>query len=483
VNTVTFTDRNGLTAVWRTWINGVARDTKLDEIKVSDQSFSFRMHYSAEYISHWRGKFVNDNELKMTVIEDDGTPDDTRVFRRASLQEVAQAIAGAPRNLKTQKIALPQLRALPTNSLAPTPPMGWNSWNHFREAIDDKVVREMADALVSSGLRDAGYMFLNIDDGWQGRRDQNGVLHPNIKFPDMKALADYVHAKGLKLGIYSSAGPLSCAGYVGSHGYEAEDAETFARWRVDLLKYDWCSAFEIYKAQPEMQALYQKMGEALQATGRPIVYSLCQYGLFDVGSWGRKVGGNLWRTGGDTVAGNRWASISARFESNGQSDENGPGGWNDPDMMLIGNGGLSEEEQRTHMTLWAMLAAPLILGNDLRLMTPAVRAIVTNREVIAVDQDALGKQGRPVYRDGFLEIWTKPLADGATALALFNRGDAPATIKAKWAELGLSGPQRVRDLWKQTDLGHIDEGYEIDIAAHDSVLLKVVRNQDERFTE
>jgi alpha-galactosidase len=370
----------------------------------------------------------------------------------------------------TDKIALPPLRVLRANGLALTPPMGWSSWNHFAVNIDERVIRDVADAMVTNGLRDAGYTYVNIDDGWQGRRDVHGELHSNSKFPDMKALADYLHSKGLRLGIYSSPAPVSCAGYAGSHGHETEDAATFARWGVDFLKYDWCSAGEIYTTRAEMQALYQTMGAALQATGRPIVYSLCQYGLFDVGRWGRKVGANLWRTSGDIS--DSWAGMSNNgFEEHGDRARSGPGGWNDPDMLEIGNGGMSLVEYRTHMTLWSMLAAPLILGNDIRAMTSDVRAILSNKEVIAVDQDPVGRSGQPVAHFGSTELWLKPLSDRSTAVALFNRADTPSTMDIRWFSLGLRRVMRVRDLWSQTDLGSL-ESYRADVPAHGSVLLK-----------
>jgi alpha-galactosidase len=222
-----------------------------------------------------------------------------------------------------------------------------------------------------------------------------------------------------------------------------------------------------------MQALYQKMGAALQATRRPIVFSLCQYGWFDVGSWGRKVGGNLWRTGNDSIEAKRWAAISARFENDGKPEDSGPGGWNDPDMMLIGNGGLNIDEIRTHMTLWSMLAAPLIIGNDLRTMTADEKSALMNPEIIAVDQDALGQQGRRILKHGKSEIWTKPLRDGGTAVAVFNRADTKSAIEAKWSTLGLADKEHAWDLWSRRDLGTINGAYTVVVPAHGTALLKV----------
>jgi alpha-galactosidase len=451
-----------------------ANKETVTDIELRGTSLSFKVG-GWEDKAFWSGQFNQKDRIKMDLIDAvDGHVWQARTLRRASLPELARIKSDAPTNLITHKIPLPVLHDLPFNGLAITPPMGWNSWNHFKEAVDDEAIRRMADALVSSGLRDAGYVYINIDDGWQGRRDERGLLRPNSKFPDMKALADYVHAKGLKLGLYNSPGPVTCSGYVGSHGYEDEDAKALAEWGIDYFKYDWCSAGSLYSTQPEMQALYQKMGAALQATGRPIVFSLCQYGLFDVGSWGRKVGGNLWRTGNDSIEARRWAAISARFESDGKPEDSGPGGWNDPDMMLIGNGGLNVDEIRTHMALWSMLAAPLIIGNDLRTMTTDEKSALMNPEIIAVDQDALGRQGRRILKHGKSEIWTKPLKDGGTAVAVFNRADTKSTVEANWSALGLADKENARDLWRHRDLGTIIGAYKVVVPAHGTALLKVV---------
>jgi alpha-galactosidase len=301
----------------------------------------------------------------------------------------------------------------------------------------------------------------------------------------MKALADYVHAKGLKFGIYTTPGPVSCGGYVGSHGYETQDAQTFARWGVDFVFNDVCSAVAIYKTVPEMQALHQKMSEALRATGRPIIYKVHDaINVFDDGraveSWGRKVGANLWRTGEDSVDGDRWTSVSQRFERDGKPEDVGLGGWNDADTLLIGLSGvttaykpLTVEESRTHMTLWSILASPLILGNDVRNMTDDVKSILLNKEVIAVDQDSMGKQGRRIAQHELSEIWAKPLADGSMAIALFNRGAVESNISVNWADLGLTGVRTVRDLWRHADLGERSGGYSALVPSHGSVLLRV----------
>ncbi|WP_200922292.1 glycoside hydrolase family 27 protein [Sphingomonas sp. Leaf17] len=392
--------------------------------------------------------------------------------RRVTPAELATVERDAPRPDNMTKLPLPALHDVGVKNLAPTPPMGWNSWNVFREAVDDAAVRAMADRLVATGLRDAGYRYVTIDDGWQGKRDAAGVLHPNAKFPDMKGLVDYIHARGLKVGIYSSPGPVTCTGYIGSHGHEKQDAKTYAAWGVDLLKYDWCSASNIYDTKTEMQAQYQKMGDALAETGRAIVYSLCQYGLFDVGSWGNRVGGHLWRTGGDSIEGDLWHAIDFRFDHNGNAAHAGPSAWNDADMMLVGIDGLTPEEYRTHYTLWTMAASPIILGNDLRTMTPATKALVANREVIAIDQDPLGIQGRRVSQDGKTEIWTKRLADGSTAVALFNRGDAPAAMTVRWGgAVGVAQPKMLRDVWRGADLP-VRPSYTTTVPRHGAILLR-----------
>ena len=358
--------------------------------------------------------------------------------------------------------------------LASAPPMGWNSWNKFAEKIDDKTVREIADAMVSNGMKDAGYVYVNIDDAWEGERDAEGNIHSNRKFPDMKALADYVHSKGLKIGIYSSPGPKTCAGYEGSYQHEQQDAKTWAAWGMDYLKYDWCSAEKVY-APSDMQAAYKKMSDALKATGRPIVYSLCQYGLQKVWEWGASVGGNLWRTTDDIR--DTWSSMSSiGFDQQaGHEKYAGPGHWNDPDMLEIGNGGMGTAEYRTHMSLWAMLAAPLLAGNDLSSMSDETRKILTNKEIIAIDQDKLGRQGYRIAKEGSAETWIKPLENGDMALAFFNRGDRIATVQAYSEILGLKGKHKVRDLWAQADVGSFRDYYSRDVAPHGVVMLRVAR--------
>lgn len=356
------------------------------------------------------------------------------------------------------------------DKLAATPPMGWNSWNHFADRVDDATIRATADALVSTGLRDAGYIYLNIDDTWAGKRDASGVMHPNEKFPDMKALADYVHSKGLKLGIYSGPGPKTCAGYEGSLGHEEQDAQTYAQWGIDYLKYDWCQ--QPPQRVEDMKNAYMKMHDALVKTGRPIVLSLCQYGWHKVWEWGPSVGGNLWRTTGDiTDRYNSMAEIG--FNQNGLETFAGPGHWNDPDMLEVGNGGMNEDEYRTHFSLWAMLAAPLIMGNDLTRMTPYTIEILTNREVIAVDQDPLGKQGFRVAQEGPFEVWMKPMADGSKVVALFNRQRTAEQITANFAQIGIHSDATVRDLWLKKDVGTFKGSYSAYVPPHGVVLVRI----------
>jgi alpha-galactosidase len=354
-----------------------------------------------------------------------------------------------------------------SSQLAATPPMGWNSWNHFAEKVTDADVRAAADALVATGMRDAGYIYVNVDDTWEGKRDAQGNIHPNDKFPDMKALGDYVHSKGLKFGIYSSPGPKTCAKYEGSYGHEQQDADAYAAWGVDFLKYDLCGLREImdiYKPQPDMKKAssimrdaYVKMHEALVKTGRPIVYSICQYGSDSVWDWAAAAGGTLWRTTDDISDSFRSMALIG-FSQAGLEKYAGPGHWNDPDMLEIGNGGMSADEYRTQMSLWAILAAPLLAGNDLSKMDETTSSILMNREVIAVDQDSLGAQG---FRLAPLQTWVRPLAGGAKALAIFNfvTDDVPQPVTVQLKDLGFTGPVHARDLWAHKDLGVLEESF------------------------
>ena len=378
--------------------------------------------------------------------------------------------------------ALPRPAA--AQQVALTPPMGWNSWNYFAEKVDDKGVRAAADEIVATGMKDAGYIYVNIDDTWQGERDASGVIHPNAKFPDMKALADYVHSKGLKIGIYSSPGPKTCAGYAGSLGHEEQDAKTYAEWGIDYLKYDLCSFIPavMEKQAPNdkaaqmrlMHAAYDKMGKALKATGRPIVYSLCQYGWDAPWEWAPALGGNLWRTTGDINP--HWDRIYAILSQQaGLEKYAGPGHWNDPDMLEVGNGKLTPAENRAHFSMWAMLAAPLLAGNDLPNMKPEIKAILTNRDVVAIDQDRLGEQASRAYSDGEVEVWTRHLSGGALAVAVLAAGDsrfATHPFHLDLTRLGLHGEQTGKDLWtgKEVDL---TQNMPIEIGSHDVLLVRI----------
>jgi alpha-galactosidase len=368
--------------------------------------------------------------------------------------------------------------------VALTPPMGWNSWNHFHCGVSEDVVRAQARAMATNGMKAAGYRYVNVDDCWQGGRDAHGNIQPNSKFPDMKGLADYVHSLGLKFGVYSSPGPKTCGGYTGSYGHELQDARTYASWGVDYLKYDWCSASRVYEPN-QMQAVYRKMSNDLRSTGRPIVYSLCQYGLEQVWRWGASVGGNSWRTTGDINASyTRMAYIG--FGQNGLQSFAGPGHWNDPDMLEIGNTmlvpgrngtrrmeGLNVDEDRTQMSLWSILAAPLLAGNDLTTMDPEVLKILTNREVIAVDQDLRGIEGHRIWQQGPLEVWMKPLADGSFAVGLFNRGTGPAQMTVNFRDIGVMGPVTVRDLWQHKEMGTFNGSYSAEVSKHGVVMIRV----------
>jgi len=372
------------------------------------------------------------------------------------------------------------------STTAPTPPMGWNSWNHFAGRVTDADVRSAADMLVSSGMRDAGYVYVNVDDTWEGNRDAQGLLHTNSKFPDMKALGDYIHSKGLKFGIYSSPGDKTCGGYAASLGHEEQDARMYASWGVDFLKYDLCSFQDnMAKAQAEhpgnpniekdmMIAAYRRMGDAIKATGRPILYSLCQYGVDQPWEWGPELGANMWRTT-DDIDDSYGRMIAIGFSQAGLSKYAGPGHWNDPDMLEIGNGKMSEDEYRTHMTLWVLLAAPLLAGNDLSKMTEADKSLLMNKEAIAVDQDPLGKQGDRLYESGDLDVWTKPLSGGRVAVGFFNRSWSTRKVSVDLREIGFGNGAHVRDVWKMKDLGHLSGLVTDTLPKHGATLLIVGR--------
>lgn len=399
------------------------------------------------------------------------------------------------------------------DKIALTPPMGWNSWNCFAGAVDDGKIRSAADAMVASGLADHGWTYINIDDFWQvhrdskdptlqgPHRDSQGRILPNPRFPDMKALAEYVHGKGLRIGLYSSPGPWTCGGCVASFDHEMLDAQQYAAWGFDYLKYDWCSynpkmesqrtiskslaaadswTATVPKDRIQFMRPYAIMHDALMAQPRDIVYSLCQYGMGDVWEWGAQVGGNCWRTTGDIT--DTWGSMSGiGFGQAGHEKYGGPGHWNDPDMLVVGRLGwgklrptrLTPNEQYTHISLWCLLSAPLLIGCDLSQLDEFTLNLLSNDEVIEVSQDPLGQQAARLSRSDTTEIWGKQMEDGSKAVGLFNRGEGETTITADWKTLGLSGKHRVRDLWRQRDLGTFDDSFQVTVPRHGVVLVRI----------
>ncbi len=384
-----------------------------------------------------------------------------------------------------------------TGKLAPTPPMGFNTWNTFQTKIDEVMLREMVDVFVSSGMRDAGYQYFVLDDGWMAMaRDQNGnIIADPVKFPHgMKAFADYVHSKGLKFGIYNCAGTKTCAGYPGTRGHEYEDARAYASWGVDFLKYDWCNTDSLNA--PEA---YKTMSAALRATGRPIVFSICEWGNHNPWLWAKGVG-ELYRSTGDIGANfivrksvGNWMPQSVVSILNLQEDirqYNGPNHWNDPDMLEVGNG-MSYEEDKAHFSLWCMLAAPLAAGNDLRKMSPETRSILTNKKMIAIDQDSLGFAAFKMPLPDSLEVWVKPLKNGELALCFFNRTETTRKINLNWQELKIDDqfsnthirfekPAEgktayiISDLWQPgKNLGVADNNFIRELAPHSVIVLKL----------
>ncbi|KAL8041688.1 hypothetical protein ABFX02_09G000300 [Erythranthe guttata] len=352
------------------------------------------------------------------------------------------------------------------NGLGLTPQMGWNSWNHFQCNIEEKLIRETADAMVSTGLSALGYEYINLDDCWAelNRDSQGNFVAKASTFPSgIKALADYVHGKGLKLGIYSSAGTQTCSNQMpGSLGYEEQDAKTFASWGIDYLKYDNCNNNNI---SPKER--YPVMGKALLNSGRSIFYSLCEWGQEDPATWAKSVG-NSWRTTGDIV--DNWDSMTSRADINDQwASYAGPGGWNDPDMLEVGNGGMTTEEYRSHFSIWALVKAPLIIGCDIRSMDKTTLALLSNKEVIAVNQDKLGIQGKKIKKDGDLEVWGGALSENRVALVLWNRGSSQATITAYWSDLGLNSTTvaDARDLWAHSTQTSVQGQISATVASHD----------------
>ena len=383
------------------------------------------------------------------------------------------------------------------HQLALTPQMGWNSWNAYGMANDAKRTRAAADAMVKSGLAAKGFMYINIDDGWQNGRTADGEIKTTEKFGDMKTIADYVHSRGLRFGVYSSPGPKTCGGHTGSFGHEVRDANTYARWGVDYLKYDWCSYSQEVPKHPDLEQFikpYRLMGEALRKSGRDIFFSLCQYGMGHVWTWAGKspVWGNSYRISGDIN--DSWGAMT----SNGFSADGmlfpfaGLGHWNDPDMLVVGWGyfedgplhwtKLTPHEQLTHITLWCMLAAPLLLGCDLEKLNKFTTDLMTNTEVLAVNQDELGVQAQRVDRQGSVEVWARPLWDGTVAVAIFNLGPVPrmASIPSwdmvdpvlRRGEKSMRGKQPIRDLWQRKNLG-VKASFSATIPVHSAIMLKI----------
>jgi alpha-galactosidase len=365
----------------------------------------------------------------------------------------------------------------PKPELANTPPMGWNSWNKFGCNIDEAKIRGVADALASSGMKEAGYQYIIIDDCWQKDRAVDGTIQADPeRFPSgIKALADYVHSKGLKFGLYSDAGAKTCGGHPGSAGYEFQDARTWAAWGVDYVKYDWC-----YTGTRDAEAAYTIMAKALRASGRDIVLSICEWGDNKPAEWAYKAG-HLWRTTGDIRdswdkdQGNNHSFLWILDHNADLWKSAGPNQWNDPDMLEVGNGGMTDTEYRSHFSLWAMLAAPLIAGNDLSNMHQATLDILTNRDVIAVDQDKLGQQGRRVAQSGETEVWVRPLAGGDRAVVLFNRSTAVKTVAVDWEALQWAPGQKatVKDLWSKKSATNVKAHYSAEVPAHGVVMVRL----------
>lgn len=367
--------------------------------------------------------------------------------------------------------------------LALTPPMGWNSWNVWAGAVNQQRVQDAGQAMIDSGLADVGYSTVNIDDTWEGPRGADGMITANQKFPDMKGLADSLHAMGLHIGIYSGPGPTTCAGFPASYRHEKDDATAYAKWGFDYLKYDWCSYGEISKGDTryELEKPYLVMSDCLRQSGRDIVFSLCQYGMGDVWNWGRFVGGNLWRTTGDIN--DSWGSMSdIAFAHSDRGAGIAPGGWNDPDMLVVGRLGwgdnphpthLTPNEQITHITMWSLLAAPLLIGCDMTHMDQFTKDVLENPEVVDVDQDPLGHPATRLAKHGDLEVWGRRVV-GGWAIGLMNRGPEATEVSVDWAkDLKVAGRKTVRDLWLREDKGQFSESYSAKVPAHGANLILV----------
>lgn len=387
------------------------------------------------------------------------------------------------------------LKIVVGDRIALTPPMGWNGYNRFADSIDDITVRKSADAMISTGLVNHGWVYINIDDGWSMKpgsndplrngapRDANGMINPNGKFPDMKGMTDYIHAKGLKAGLYSSPGYLTCSKYAASYQYEDNDALQWAKWGFDYIKYDYCSYGEVAKSNSleTQKKPYGVLRKSLDKVDRDIVFSFSQYGVGDTWKWGDSIGGNSWRTTGDLI--DTWQSVSEiGFTQVGLHPYAGPGHWNDPDMLVVGLLGWGEveypsrlraDEQYTHISLWSLLAAPLMIGCDISKMDAFTKNLFTNDEVIEINQDPLGRQAAQLSKIGDLEIWAKDMEDGTKAVGLFNRSEHAASVKANWKLLGLSGKQTVRDVWRQKDEGVFTDAFSAVVPGHGVKLITI----------
>lgn len=396
-----------------------------------------------------------------------------------------------------------EFRIVCGDRLALTPHMGWNSWYIWENNVTDRIMREAADAMVSTGMMDHGYSYVNIDDCWSVKpsskdstllgepRDKNGMINSNKRFPDMKALTDYIHSKGLKAGIYTSPGPYTCGGYIGAYRFEEKDIARYVDWGFDFLKYDWCSYGTIGRENylPDLKKPYLLMSEILRKQKRDIILNICQYGMGEVWKWGKEVGGNSWRTAGDL--GMSFEDIGRAIFRDGFDEYSrdslhlygGPGGWNDPDYLLVGylsnfNGkiewtSLTPDEQYTCLSLWSLVAAPFILSGDITRLDEFTLQLLTNDEIIEVDQDPLGKPGFRVSKSGEKEVWMRHLEDGSVSVGLFNRGETVDMVSTFWKDLGLTGEQKVRDLWRQKDLGIFNEKFTAKVGRHGVVMLRL----------
>ena len=377
-------------------------------------------------------------------------------------------------------VMLPSCMHALDNGLARTPPMGWNSWNKFAcKGLNEKVVRETADAMANNGMKDAGYQFVILDDCWQTGRDANGnIVADPERFPSgIKALAEYIHGKGLKLGIYTDAGTMTCAKRPGSIGHEYQDAKQYAKWGVDYLKEDWCNTLPGQNSESS----YTLMRNALADSGRPIVFSICEWGSTKPWLWAGPIG-NLWRATPDIQdcwdCKKDWGGggVTQILDlMNGLESYAGPGHWNDPDMLEVGNGGMTKEEYRAHFSMWAIFAAPLLAGNDIANMSADTREILLNKDVIAIDQDPLGQQGRRVKKTGDLEVWSKQLQDGGRAVALINRSPSAAKISVAWTDIGYPAAvsASVRDLWTKKESSSVKGEYSAEVPSHGVVMVRI----------